>query len=143
MKLGNFLFVYGTLRRGEAADLSQGRAAYGAKFIEKDRINGEIYNLGWYPGVKLLPSLPPSSLFDSSGPTVTGDVFRITDESITPILDAYEGFPSLYNRHKVETENGFIAWVYTYNGVPTPDRLIPAGDWQMRNSSIPMTKSAA
>jgi gamma-glutamylcyclotransferase (GGCT)/AIG2-like uncharacterized protein YtfP len=109
MKKGDLLFVYGTLRRGASADLGN---KMGASFVSHDRINGRLYSVGsgWFPGVKTGgPEFHPD---DSS---VVGDVFLLNDDKIVNQLDAYEGYPSLYDRSVVRTEEGRDVWVYTYN----------------------------
>lgn len=127
MHKGDYLFVYGTLRRGENSDLS--RNASQIDYIGQDRINGSLYNLGWYPGVRDAPDNVKVG-FDPDKPAVIGDVFRIRDQGIAAHLDAYEDYPNLYNRNQVLTEKGIKAWVYTYNDETAPDRLIPSGDWK-------------
>lgn len=123
MKTGDLLFVYGTLRTGERADLSHNPLA---KPAGSTRINGELYSVGWFPGVKL----PDESLsFDSSQPTVTGDVFEVTSDKLVTMLDHYECYPSLFDRSQVDTEDGRTVWVYTYNAEVHSDSRIPSGDW--------------
>jgi gamma-glutamylcyclotransferase (GGCT)/AIG2-like uncharacterized protein YtfP len=130
MKKNDLLFVYGTLRLGEAADLSKkefGNGISHATFVKEDRINGNLYDLGWFPGVKRTFGEVP---FEAELPTVVGDVFRLDSDTIADQLDGYEGFPNLYGRSQVQTESGLIVWVYTYNGAAHPDRAIPSGDWK-------------
>ena len=45
------VFVYGTLRRGEERDLNRLQPA--PVFMGLGKINGTLYNLGSYPGVRL------------------------------------------------------------------------------------------
>lgn len=129
MKTGDFLFVYGTLRPGEHADLTTGHRADRLRHHGEDQINGAIYDLGWYPGAKAVPCQ-----FDSGAPFITGDVFEILDASITPGLDAYEGYPNLYNRIETETAKGRHVWVYTYNADIPEERRIASGDWRIREN---------
>jgi gamma-glutamylcyclotransferase (GGCT)/AIG2-like uncharacterized protein YtfP len=125
MRVGSLLFVYGTLRRGERADLSKHEKEFGVTYLGEDRINGLIYNMGSYPGLKVGDPLE----FDSLQPSVVGDVFRIENKSIITLLDHYEGYPYLYNRTEVPTEGDQLVWVYTYNGEVSDGQLLPAGDW--------------
>lgn len=127
MARGEYIFVYGTLRRGERADLDKYEGSFGVKFIGTDEINGELYHLGSYPGLKLPDG---AGEFNSDKPGVTGDVFSIADESITAILDAYEGYPHLYDRTTTGTRQGRTVWVYTYTPEARPEALIKSGDWQ-------------
>ncbi len=121
MKQGDYLFVYGTLRVGESADLSKNMLL---DFISEDSINGLIYDLGSFPGVKTSPGH-----FDAGQPAVLGDVFRIRDESITAQLDAYEGYPSLYDRIETETSGGRHVWVYVFQHPVLDDTRIVSGNW--------------
>lgn len=124
MKSGDLLFVYGSLRRGEQADLS---LRPGVTFLNTDAINGELYAVGWYPGAKAVPSG-----FDHHNPSIVGDVFRIEDDAIAPLLDAYECYPSLFNRIETMTAAGHKVWVYTYNNVVDESRRVDNGDWSTR-----------
>jgi gamma-glutamylcyclotransferase (GGCT)/AIG2-like uncharacterized protein YtfP len=130
MKKGDFIIVYGTLRRGQRADLQKQSHNFGVSYVGNDRINGKLYHLGAYPGVKLF-----RHSFDPNLPMVSGEVFYIKETALVAIMDAYEGYdadnPSagLYDRQEVETENGRKVWVYTYNYPVTPDQLIESGDW--------------
>lgn len=125
MRVGSLLFVYGTLRKGERADLSKHEKDFGVTYLGEDIINAELYDLGSYPGVKE----PGLGAFEVEEPRVHGDVFRIEDQSIISILDHYEGYPYLYNRTTTETMDGREVWVYTYNGEVDADRRIVSGDW--------------
>lgn len=125
MNKGDFLFVYGTLRRGERADLTRSREV---DFICEDLINGEIYNLGSFPGAKAVPEH-----FDPGKPAIKGDVFQIRDTSITTVLDAYEGYPDFYNRIQTESATGLHVWVYTFNADIPAEKVIPSGDWKARH----------
>lgn len=139
MQKGDFIFVYGTLRRGQYADLTKSAHSFGASFRGEDDINGMMYHLGAYPGVKLLNG----SGFDGDKPTVHGEVFLIREQALVAILDCYECYEpdnptlGLYNRVKVETKRGREVWVYTYNGRLTPDQRIESGDW-CKNPDMPV-----
>jgi gamma-glutamylcyclotransferase (GGCT)/AIG2-like uncharacterized protein YtfP len=127
---GDCLFVYGTLRRGERADLQKQAHNFGVSFMGIDVINGKMYHLGAYPGVKNLVVE-----FDSNLPIVYGEVFRIHEPSIVALMDAYEGYDAdeptrgLYNRSQVFTEKERPVWVYSYNPPVTEDQRIDTGDW--------------
>jgi len=124
MKTGDLLFVYGTLRSGESNDLNKFEDSTPAG---STRINGRLYNLGWFPGVALPEGSNLSFLADE--PTVVGDVFVIGSAKLVERLDSYEGYPSLYSRSQVDTEDGRTVWVYTYNGNMSEDQRIKSGDW--------------
>lgn len=133
MKKGDFILVYGTLRRGERADLAKQQHNFGVSFRGNDAVNGLMYHLGAYPGVKITPAMERG--FDPKLPIIRGELFLIREPSVVAILDAYEGYDSdspergLYNRFKVETEKSRMAWIYTYNPPVTEDQRIESGDW--------------
>lgn len=139
MKKGDLIFVYGTLRKGERADLSSGFYSYGVDYIDRDKINGNLYHLGAFPGVREATNLQP---YTSDMPTITGEVFRIRDQSIIALLDAYEGYRSadptggLYNRQQVLTEDGRKVWVYIYNHPVIEEQRIPGGDWCKNRDTV-------
>ncbi len=74
--------------------------------------------------------------FDPNLAVVFGDVFRLGNDELSVMLDAYEGYPYLYNRKQVEAKSGHIVWVYTYQHETVADQHIPSGDWKAR-SPIP------
>lgn len=127
MNVGDLLFVYGTLRRGESAGLEKNM---NMTFIGSDRINGKMFSLGWYPGIKT-----ETQSFNTDEPVVIGDVFQIRSENVVHHLDAYEGYPDLYNRIETETEEGRTVWVYTYNHDVEKKPLIESGDWKQMNKT--------
>ena len=121
MKVGDLLFVYGTLRPGECADLSK---RDGVKHLGSDAVNGELYDLGWYPGAVAAPCQ-----FDTGAPSIKGDVFELLEESIIATLDGYEGYPNLYDRIQTHTAQGRCVWIYVYRHAITPLQRIDNGDW--------------
>lgn len=138
MKEGDYLFVYGSLRRGEASDLEAGsRWGGGANFIGEDAINGKLYRVGWYPGVKTDPGM-----YDTNLDVVLGDVFQINDAALITLLDGYEGYPHLFNRIETRSANGHTVWVYTYNPTVKEEARVPSGDWKQRaRAEMPIGKS--
>lgn len=131
MKKGDCIFVYGTLRHGERAELAKKASNFGIVYIGLDVINGKMYHIGAYPGVKT-----EAGEFDPSKPTVTGEVFLATDTSIMAVLDAYEGYPHLFTRLKTTTRGGRVVWVYVYPHPTTEEQLIDGGDW-CRSRQLP------
>lgn len=127
MKPGDYLFTYGTLRKDERASLVN---RPGALFCYEDRINGEIYNLGGFPGANIAGF---KLVFNKEQPIVTGDVFQLETQKVIDQCDQYEGYPSFYKRFRRKTESGLIVWVYTYNGTLDVVNLISSGDWKRRN----------
>ena len=115
------VFTYGTLRHGasNAADTS-----YGCKYVGPDYIRGTLFDVCWYPG------------FVTEGNTrIRGDVFEITEKHLKD-LDCYEGYPHLYSRELVLTEEGRTVLVYTYNHRNASNEEIPSGDWMEYTDEI-------
>jgi gamma-glutamylcyclotransferase (GGCT)/AIG2-like uncharacterized protein YtfP len=110
---GHKLFVYGTLRPGTG---------------ETVEIPGSMYDLGWFPGVKL------------GGPgcnsSFRAEIIEVSDYKLKS-LDSYEGFRpddldgSLYLR--VPYEDG---WVYVYNKDVEAKTFIPGGDWLSHRQAL-------
>jgi gamma-glutamylcyclotransferase (GGCT)/AIG2-like uncharacterized protein YtfP len=142
MQKGDIIFVYGTLRRGERADLAKQAHNFDTTFIGDDKINGKMYHLGAFPGVKA-----SSGDFSPNAPIVVGELFRIMAPSIITLLDHYEGYDAdnpergLYNRLQTQSEAGRTVWVYTYNGPVSCEQLITSGDW-VKNREIPVRNKA-
>lgn len=115
----HLVFVYGTLRRGGAGAMSV--RFPDAKFIAGAKVNGSLYDLGAYPGLRL----------DESNSAVIGEVYEVDDEILNR-LDAFEA-SSNYRRKQVEISlvtHKRTCWTYE----PDPEfysfrTLITSGDW--------------
>ena len=117
----HLVFVYGSLRRGNAGAMSV--RFYDATYVGDGQVCGRLYDLGAYPGL----------LLDESGAVVTGEVYEVTDETLSK-LDQFE-LTSDYERREVEVEQGTVlkqCWIYVpahdagfFDGLP----LIESGDW--------------
>ena len=70
------VFVYGTLRRGECNDIH--RLSPAPRFVGLAQVQGTLYDLGSYPGLRLDGATP-----------VLGEVYAI-DPALEPQLDAIE-----------------------------------------------------
>uniref|UniRef100_UPI0039F134BD gamma-glutamylcyclotransferase family protein n=1 Tax=Bordetella sputigena TaxID=1416810 RepID=UPI0039F134BD len=82
--MDTYVFVYGTLRRGEINDLAVAAARAGLpapEYVGTAAVAGRLYDFGDWPG--LLP--------DPDGQLVTGDVYRI-DPGLLPMMDAIEEY---------------------------------------------------
>ena len=114
-KVGDLIFTYGTLRRGQRAFYKlEGKTEY----LALTTMPGvSMYSLGGFPGLKL-----------DSKATARGELFKVTDASLFKTLDQYEGYPHMYDRVQMETPEG-TAWVYIFNGEIDESRRIPSGDW--------------
>jgi len=115
MKRGDLVFVYGTLRRDQAMDMT----FLGGEFVANDAIHGKLYTCGGYPALKI----------DGSRDIVIGEIFRIRDRKTPLRLDRYEGYPHLYDRVLTQTLTKRDVWVYVHNSDFDEDRRIPSGDW--------------
>ena len=152
----SLLFVYGTLRRRFARhSLLQ---AVGARYVGRGSVQGELFDLGDFPGaVKPRDAAPPLEACSpgSSGvhflkapreggraqPRVVGEVFRLpSPERTFKTLDAYEGASKdLYTRELAEVtlQRGerVTAWVYWLNRLPAGMRRILSGDYAAKRKT--------
>lgn len=115
MHVGEKIFVYGTLKSGQHANHLLRDYA---EFINDDRIEGSLYNLGAFPGFKA-----------EGSNMVSGEVYEISDEKLPRMLDEYECYPTLYDRVKIRTEKGYYCWVYVLKRKIKQDQLIEEGVW--------------
>jgi gamma-glutamylcyclotransferase (GGCT)/AIG2-like uncharacterized protein YtfP len=124
-----YVFVYGTLRAGEANDIGQAAARSALampKLVGEASVRGRLFDFGNYPG--LVP--------DDSGIHVKGDVYEI-DERLVPVLDQieqiYPGEAGLFMQHEVMVDVGGAAFACLYYPVqPHAVRGLPeigCGDW--------------
>src|SRR5918992_3224321 len=97
----HLVFVYGTLRRGNARSMSV--RFPNSKYIADAKVTGSLYDLGAYPGL----------LLDESKSSVIGEVYEVDDE-ILKELDDFEA-SSYYRRKQVEISLGThrkACWIY-------------------------------
>ena len=117
----HLVFVYGSLRRGSASAMS-------AKFpdalsIGDGKVRGRLYDLGAYPGLQL----------DDSAALVTGELYEVTDETLSK-LDQFE-LTSSYERREVAVEHDTGSrkcWIYVPAHVDNFFADLPfieSGDW--------------
>jgi gamma-glutamylcyclotransferase (GGCT)/AIG2-like uncharacterized protein YtfP len=117
----HLVFVYGTLRRGDAGAMST--RFPGSKFIAGAKVSGSLYDLGAYPGL----------LLNESNSLVTGEVYEVDDETLNE-LDDFEA-SSYYWRKQVEISFGDhsrTCWIYVPEDKPefySQRTLITSGDW--------------
>lgn len=127
MSKDNFLFVYGTLKRG----FNNHGYLIGSDFVGIFEIEGaKLLDLGYAPGL-LLAGLP----FDDKARAskVRGELFKVDKKTIERI-DALEGHPSLYERQH-------LCWYeyapscsrpvhgYVWKGTHRPDPTIYTSEW--------------
>lgn len=122
------LFLYGSLRRGEPM-FDELRLANSLEYVSDGTIQGDLYDLGDYPGAV------------SAEGVVRGEVYRIKDPEILCTLDRYEEFDpahpdgSLFVRQRVAVPEVGEAWAYLYNGSCANRSRIASGDWRKRRSA--------
>jgi gamma-glutamylcyclotransferase (GGCT)/AIG2-like uncharacterized protein YtfP len=117
------VFVYGTLRRGEANDINHLSPV--PWFVGNGVITGVMYHLGAYPGVVLAP-----------GGAVVGEVYVI-EPALERVLDEIEEvFPQRrdeYFKREVRVTVGnrqLDCLVYEINAAYVKGRpVIASGDW--------------
>ncbi|KHT65559.1 hypothetical protein RJ45_00845 [Photobacterium gaetbulicola] len=117
------VFVYGTLREGEAnAYLLKEAVKLGDECLASGYL---LYDLGAYP----------AAVAFQGGAQLHGEVYQINNE-ILHSLDWLEEYPVEYDRVEVMTSYG-VAWVYLYNRSVAGLPVIGGGDWCQHTS---MTK---
>jgi len=108
------LFVYGTLMRRFRHPMHD-ELARGADFVGEAVVQGRLYDLGRYPGLVLS---------ESPEDGVSGELYRLHDDTVLRVLDDYEGCgpadaqPHEYVRRTVTVcgDGGTSeAWAYVYN----------------------------
>jgi gamma-glutamylcyclotransferase (GGCT)/AIG2-like uncharacterized protein YtfP len=112
------LFAYGTLMRGYSRHrfLARRATALGEAFV-----TGDLLDLGSYPG-----------LVAGAG-RVRGELYRLDDEALLPVLDEEEGVYNFERRRTTVTPargRSRRAWVYWYRGPRVRAVPIPYGDYR-------------
>lgn len=126
----DYLFVYGTLRRGLNSEMYHLLARYG-KFAGDATSQGKLYMVDYYPG--LVPSANPQDV-------VYGEVYKLScPETVLSCLDDYEecgpkfSEPTKYVRRKqdVKLKTGEVmsSWVYIFERPTVGLQLIESGDF--------------
>lgn len=117
------VFVYGTLRKGDANDITQLQPT--PRFVGHARIQGVMFHLGGYPGVMLLGSAD-----------IVGEVYEIS-AALETKLDAIESeYPAQADEYfkrdiTVQVNGSALACiVYEINPAYVADKsVIASGDW--------------
>ena len=97
-----------------------GVLAGGATMLGEATVAGRLVDLGRYPG-----------LIDGAG-RVKGELYRLDDPELLPVLDREGGYNFERRRAIVTLENGrrARAWIYRYRGPQNRAVLIPDGDYR-------------
>ena len=121
-----FVFVYGTLRRGQSNDINRLRPS--PRFVADAEVAGTLYDLGPYPGIRL-----------GGDGVVQGEVYEIAPELELRLDEIEEVHPQAtgeYAKREVRVRSASGEWtclVYEIHpsrvtGVP----VIGQGDWLRR-----------
>lgn len=113
--MDNIVFCYGTLKLNQSNH--ERLDMHKADYLGQDKINGRIYSLGNFPGLK-----------DHPNGKVYGELYEVDDEQLAR-LDRLENHPHMYERKKVTTESGIECWTYFYNGDVSNRHFIRSGIW--------------
>ena len=127
-QVARYVFVYGTLRGGEQRDIN--RLQPTPAFLGGGQINGTLYDLGLYPGVRL-----------GGRRWVHGEVYKITPELERQLDEIEEVWPQQtgeYARREVVVQCAELALtclVYEAAEARTQGRaVIESGNWLKRGS---------
>jgi gamma-glutamylcyclotransferase (GGCT)/AIG2-like uncharacterized protein YtfP len=118
------IFVYGTLMKGYALHPV---LAHGARFVEPGKVRGRLVDLGPYPGMV------------TGVGQVKGEVYRIEDPELLPVLDREEGYNFERSRVYAALASGrhVQVWVYRYRGPRGRATPIPDGDYRRAHPAPP------
>ena len=126
----SYVFVYGTLRRGQERDIN--RLQPTAIFRGDGKINGILYDLGSYPGVRL-----------GGQQWVQGEVYQITPELERQLDEIEEVWPQQsgeYVRRKVVVQCAGAALSCLVYEVSQERAkvctVVDSGDWVLRGLGI-------
>lgn len=118
-----YLFVYGTLKRGQRNH----PLLKGAEFLDTGITAGRIYSVGSFPALTL-----PKSHREY----VQGEIYRITPEML-PRLDRLEGVPHMYTREEQQVwgdgddrRESVQAYVYVWARSTDHMARIDSGIWE-------------
>jgi gamma-glutamylcyclotransferase (GGCT)/AIG2-like uncharacterized protein YtfP len=111
------LFTYGTLMRGYGL---HGVMAGRATLLATGTVGGRLLDLGRYPGLV------------EGADRVHGEVYRLDDPELLPVLDREEGYNFERRRAVVTLAGGrrARAWIYRYRGPRERATRIVDGDYR-------------
>lgn len=135
----NKVAVYGTLRKGNSAHKMVENLTYEGK-SNLTRGKYQMFTAGAFPYILDLDELDlggghPLREAPQIGPVI--EVYSMPDDSLEETLrrlDMYEGFPALYNRDVIESDDMGKFFLYTYAEVNEGDimgRFIVCNDWNV------------
>jgi gamma-glutamylcyclotransferase (GGCT)/AIG2-like uncharacterized protein YtfP len=115
MSTRDYLFVYGTLRKGYDLKL-KGRVAGELEYVGRAKVGGTMYDIGQYPG----------AVKGKNNNEIVGEVFLVNNpDKVFKVLDKYEGYKEsaestsefVRKKNRVQLRSGktINAWIYWYN----------------------------
>jgi gamma-glutamylcyclotransferase (GGCT)/AIG2-like uncharacterized protein YtfP len=115
------LFAYGTLMRG----YERHHFLAAATRLTTGHVRGRLLALRGYPGLIAGPG------------RVSGEVYRLDDPELLPVLDREEGYNFVRRRGTVTLAGGRRArvWLYRYRGPRERATPIPSGDYRATKPS--------
>ncbi len=125
-----FIFVYGTLRKETATDMSRLLARH-CEYISAGHMRGKLYEVNGYPG---------AVESGNGNDKICGELHKIGDSGLVlPLLDEYEECtdrypePHEYVRKKLTVSlpgaGSIAAWVYVFNRDVSNLLQIESGDY--------------
>lgn len=127
--MAEFIFVYGTLRRGVNTKMNKLLLRYG-DYLSEGEAQGKLYSLDGYPG--MIASCDKKD-------TVFGEIYKISNSKLLVLLDEYEEcsenfpLPHEYVRKqlpvKLIDETQLDAWIYLFNRDVANLKVIKSGDY--------------
>jgi gamma-glutamylcyclotransferase (GGCT)/AIG2-like uncharacterized protein YtfP len=123
------VFIYGTLRAGEANDISEAAARNdipAPTLLGSTTVRGRLFDFGNYPGL----------VVDEAGVDVRGDVYEI-DDALVAVLDEIEAvYPGVEDRFvardvMVKVDGNVVNCLF-YPVTPNAVKGLPeirSGDW--------------
>jgi len=121
IKIGELVAVYGSLRAGLGNHRVLDTKWGGSEYVKTTR-TADNHNLRAY-----CSGFPCVSLNEGEG-TVVVELYRILTDETAHRLDRLEGYPSFYDRTKIEMLDGEEAWIYHINN--SQAEIIEDGDWK-------------
>ena len=129
---GDYIFVYGTLRKACPTGAHTKYLA-GATFIDYALVRGSLYRVSYYPALLL------AEMTDTSAGEVIGEIYKLASAHQLTDLDTYEecDYPAQpeqeYLRQKITviTASGITlsAWVYCYQRAIEGLEVMASGDF--------------
>jgi gamma-glutamylaminecyclotransferase len=115
----HFVFVYGTLLRGEPNH----------ELLSRSRFLGEART---EPSYTLVDMGAFPAMIHQGSTSVVGEVFEVTDD-VLDALDELEGHPDWYTRTTITLSNGIVAETYLRDPAKFDGRpVIDSGSWRER-----------